>query len=105
MLRARLARVDEVPAGALRAFAVPGVTWPVLATLLDGTIVATAGVCPHEDVGLADGDLDGACLTCPGHGYQFDLRTGACGHDLRLTLRRYRVTIIDDEVWIDLIGS
>jgi nitrite reductase/ring-hydroxylating ferredoxin subunit len=103
MLRARLARVGEIPAGAMAAFTVPGVTWPVLATRLDGAIVATAGVCPHEDVGLAAGDLDGACLTCPGHGYQFDLTTGACAHDPRLRLRRYRVTIIDDEVWIDLV--
>ena len=103
MLRARLARVAEIPAGAMAAFTVPGVTWPVLATRLDGEIVATAGVCPHEDVGLADGDLDGACLTCPGHGYRLDVRTGACDHDARLVLRRYRVTIIDDEVWIDLL--
>jgi nitrite reductase/ring-hydroxylating ferredoxin subunit len=103
MLRARLARVDQIPAGTLAAFRVPGLTWPVLATRLDGTIVATTGVCPHEDVALVDGELDGACLTCPGHGYQFDLTTGACAHDPRLHLRRYRVTIIDDEVWIDLV--
>jgi nitrite reductase/ring-hydroxylating ferredoxin subunit len=105
MLRARLARLDEIPAGAMAAFRVPGVTWPVLATVLDGEVIATAGVCPHEDVGLADGDLDGACLTCPGHAYQFDIRTGACAHDARLHLRRYKVTIIDADVWIDLLGT
>lgn len=105
MLRARLARTDEITAGALAAFRVPGVTWPVLATIVDGEIVATAGVCPHEDVGLADGDLDDACLTCPGHGYVFDLRTGACAHDARLVLRRYKVTVIDGDVWIDLVGG
>jgi toluene monooxygenase system ferredoxin subunit len=104
MLRARLVRVDEVPVGTMRAVRVPGVTWPVLVTRLGGEIIATAGVCPHEDVALADGDLDDACLTCPGHGYQFDIRTGACGHDPRLHLRRYRVVVLDDEVWIDLLG-
>lgn len=103
MLRARLARVDEIPAGTMAAFTVPGLTWPVLATRLEGEIVATAGVCPHEDVGLADGELAGACLTCPGHGYVFDITTGACAHDPRLRLRCYRVTVIDDEVWIDLV--
>jgi nitrite reductase/ring-hydroxylating ferredoxin subunit len=103
MLRARVCRVDDVPAGAMAAFTVAGVTWPVLATRLHGEIVATAGVCPHEDVGLADGDLDGACLTCPGHGYRFDVTTGACEHDPRLRLKRYRVTIIDGDVWIDLL--
>ena len=103
MLRARLAPLALLPTGALRAFAVPGVTWPVLAGVLDGEIVATAGVCPHEDVALADGDLDGTRLTCPGHGYQFDLLSGRCAHDAELVLRRYPATVIDGEVWIELI--
>ena len=102
MLRARLARVAELPSETLRPIAVDGLTWPVLAGVFAGEIIATAGVCPHEDVGLADGDLDGCRLTCPGHGYQFDIRTGACRHDRSLTLRRYRAIVIDDEVWIEL---
>lgn len=105
MLRFRLAPLAELPHDRLAAFAVPGLTWPVLATVLDGEVVVTAGVCPHEDVGLADGELDGACLTCPGHGYQFDLRTGACAHDRRLALRRYRATVEGGVVWIELAAA
>ena len=89
----------------MHGFAVEGVTWPVMIATVDDELVSFPGVCPHEDVGLADGDLDGGSLTCPGHGYVFDLRTGACAHDPRLILRRYRVTIIDDEVWIDLLSE
>ena len=103
-LRVRLCRRDEVVAGAMRSFQVAGVTWPVLATELDGTVVAVAGVCPHEDVGLADGDLEDGCLTCPGHAYQFDLRTGACLHDRLLELRRYPVSLdVHGDVWVDLL--
>lgn len=102
MLRARLARLDELPVDTLAAFPLPGLSWPVLAGVFAGEIIATAGVCPHEDVGLADGDVDGYRLTCPGHGYQFDLRTGACRHDRSLCLRRYRATIVDGEVWVEL---
>ena len=47
---------------------------------LDGELVAVPGVCPHEDVELADGDLHGAS-SLPRHGYEFDLRTGRCMHD------------------------
>lgn len=103
MLRARLARLDELPVDDLRAFAVPGLTWPVLAGVVDGEVIATAGVCPHEDVGLDGGAVDDGCLTCPGHGYVFDLRTGACRHDRSLTLRRYRTRVIDGEVWVELV--
>jgi nitrite reductase/ring-hydroxylating ferredoxin subunit len=70
---------------------------------LDGELVVTAGVCPHEDVDLTGGELDGGAITCPGHGYEFDLRTGRCTHDARLVLPRYRVTVTDGEVWIDVV--
>jgi nitrite reductase/ring-hydroxylating ferredoxin subunit len=102
-LRVRVCRVAEV-GGELRAFAVPGVTWPVMAALVDGELVAMPGVCPHQDVSLADyGVLHGATLTCRVHGFEFDVRTGRCEHDPRLYLRRYPVTLIGDEVWVDLL--
>lgn len=103
MLRLRLGALVDLPVGTLRAFTVPGVTWPILAGRFDDEIIATAGVCPHEDVSLADGDVADGCLTCPGHGYVFELRTGACQHDRDLTLRRYRTVVIDGEVWVELV--
>lgn len=105
MLRARLCKLHEVIEGELRVFPLPGLRWPVLATRLGGEIVATAGVCPHEDVGLGDGELCAGRIVCPGHGYIFDLRSGRCQHDADLQLRRYRVTISGDDVWIDLLGA
>ncbi len=102
-LRVRVCRLDEVRDDEVNAFRVTGVTWPVIVTRVDGALVATAGVCPHEDVSLADGYLDGTSLVCPGHGYGFDLHTGRCRHDASLTLRRYAVTLVGDEVWVDLL--
>jgi nitrite reductase/ring-hydroxylating ferredoxin subunit len=102
-LRVRVCTVAEVVDDELRAFAVRGVTWPVIVTRLDGEIVAVPGVCPHEDVPLADGYLHAGAIICPGHAYRFDLRTGRCAHDAGLELRRYPVTIVGDEVWADLL--
>lgn len=104
-LRVRVCRTDEVIGGLLRGFPVPGADWPVMVTRVDGAIVATSSVCPHEDVSLLDGDLDSGVVTCPGHAYELDLVTGRCLHDASLRLRRYAVTIIDDDVWIDLVGA
>lgn len=102
-LRVRVCRTTDVTEGELRGFPVAGVAWPILVTRVDGEIVATSSVCPHEDVSLLDGELDGGVVTCPGHAYELDLRTGRCLHDARLELRRYRVTIVGDDVWIDLV--
>ena len=102
-LRVRVCRIADVADGQLRAFAVAGVTWPVIVTRLDGELIAVPGVCPHEDVALYNGDLLGTTIRCPGHSYDFDLRTGACKHDRDLELRRYPITIVGDEIWVDLL--
>jgi nitrite reductase/ring-hydroxylating ferredoxin subunit len=102
-LRVRVCRVDEVPEGALAGFAIAGLDWPVMVSRVDGEIVATTSVCPHEDVSLLGGALDRGVVTCPGHGYELDLRSGRCMHDPRLFLRRYKVTVVGDEIWIDLV--
>jgi toluene monooxygenase system ferredoxin subunit len=75
----------------------------VLVTRVDGEILATAGVCPHEDVELVDGELTGTIVTCPGHSYELDMKTGQCVHDRTLTLRRYKTTIVGNELWVDLL--
>jgi nitrite reductase/ring-hydroxylating ferredoxin subunit len=102
-LRVKVCSIADVAAGELRAFRVEGVTWPVIVTIVDGEIVACPGVCPHEDVALWDGTLDGANIICRGHGYAFDLHTGRCVHEPALELRRYPVTRIGDEIWVDLL--
>lgn len=103
-LRVRVCELDQVIPGELRAFAVSGVTWPIMMTIADGNLYAFQGVCPHDDVSLADfGALSGAEVTCRVHGYRFDLRSGSCEHAPRLHLRRYPITIIGTQVWVDLL--
>ena len=36
-------------------------------------------------------------------GSSLDLRTGKCRHDASLELRRYKITQISDEIWVDLL--
>lgn len=102
-LRVRVCALSDVVPGELRAFTVKGVTWPVIVTRVEGELIATAGVCPHEDVELADGYLEGHTLICPAHAYAYDLRTGTCAHDRSLTLRRYPITVVGDAIWVDLL--
>ncbi len=105
-LRVRVCELDQVVPGELRAFAVTGVTWPVMVTFADGELFAFQGVCPHDDVSLDDyGALAsaGAEVTCRVHGYSFDLRNGRCEHAPYLHLRRYPITLRGTEVWVDLL--
>lgn len=42
----------------------------------EGRFYATAGLCTHESVHLADGLVMGHLIECPKHNGQFDYRTG-----------------------------
>ena len=48
----------------------------LLLTRLNGTFYALDNKCPHMGGSLADGNLEGATLSCPRHGAKFDVRTG-----------------------------
>jgi toluene monooxygenase system ferredoxin subunit len=103
-LRVFVCRIDEVVPGELRGFAVANVTWPVMVTTVDGAYVAFPGVCPHDDVSLVDyGVREDDLVRCRVHGYRFDLQTGSCEHAPGLHLRRYRVTVVADQLWVDLL--
>jgi nitrite reductase/ring-hydroxylating ferredoxin subunit len=102
----RVCKVSDVVTGEMQAHLVEGLTIPILITrLVDGRFVASAAICPHEDVMLDGGELRGTRVVCPGHGYQFDLETGRCAHDAALRLRRFPARVVGDEVHvlIDLV--
>jgi nitrite reductase/ring-hydroxylating ferredoxin subunit len=69
----------------------------------DGTYYAIDDFCPHMGASLAGGCLDGNVVTCPWHGWQYDIR---CGKHLvsSITLTHYPIEIRAGKVWIDLEG-
>jgi len=102
MMRVRVCPADEVAPGQMKGFAVDSIEWPVLVANVDGVLHATSSVCPHEDVSLLEGALAAGCITCPGHAYEFDLASGRCAHDSALTLFRFKTTIVDGDLYVEL---
>jgi nitrite reductase/ring-hydroxylating ferredoxin subunit len=49
----------------------------VIVCRVAGTLYAVPDNCSHRDAKLSEGRLRGSLLTCPLHGAQFDVRTGA----------------------------
>ena len=50
----------------------------------------------------AAGRLEGCVLTCPWHGWQYDVRTGENEFDRALKLETYEVVVEDGEVKVVL---
>ena len=67
-----------------------------------GKVVATSGQCPHNEGPLSEGEVDGTVLTCPWHGWQFDLVTGECLEDDTIFLERFPVRIDGDDIMVML---
>lgn len=58
--------------------------------------------CPHQGAPLGDGWLDGHSLTCPLHGWQFDVRTGEMPGSPKIKVKRYPVRVEGDAIFADL---
>ncbi|HMI83898.1 MAG TPA: Rieske 2Fe-2S domain-containing protein [Polyangiaceae bacterium] len=72
-LVARLKKAD-LPAGAMRRVIYS--PFHVLVVNLGGVPYAIDDTCNHAGDSLARGELSGCVISCPAHGYLFDVRTG-----------------------------
>jgi nitrite reductase/ring-hydroxylating ferredoxin subunit len=75
----------------------------VLLVKTKGVVYACERECPHQGAPL-EGALvkEAGRLSCPRHGYRFDLASGACLDHPEFTLRTYPVEIRGDEIYVDL---
>jgi nitrite reductase/ring-hydroxylating ferredoxin subunit len=94
------ARVDEIPPGTLKTVHV-GEHAIALANV-DGHFYATQNACLHLEGPLGEGRLRGSVLTCPWHGWQYDIRTGANEFDHAIRLRTFDVRVEDGDVKVAL---
>jgi nitrite reductase/ring-hydroxylating ferredoxin subunit len=45
---------------------------------IDGGFFAIDNACPHAGAPLSEGELEGTRITCPFHGWAFDVISGKC---------------------------
>ena len=91
-----VARLDEIAPGSLACVRV-GEQEVALARVGD-EVYAVDGHCIHLQGPLCEGRLDGYVLTCPWHGWQYDVRTGENEFDRAIKLRTYEVEVADGEI-------
>lgn len=76
----------------------------IILTRYEGEVMALAGRCPHAAARLDTGTLYRHKLTCPDHGYCFDIRNGRTlwPPDEAVRLRRYPVKEEDGVIKLKL---
>lgn len=69
---------------------------------VDGQVKAIDGICAHAGGPVAKGAVAGNVVTCPWHGWQYDINTGT--HCLTPTIcqQPFDVTVEDDHVFVEI---
>lgn len=101
MSKTTLCKRDAVPVNGMKGCETDDGTLVLLADT-DGELFAWQGLCPHQEVCLADGLYDGKILTCHQHLWQWDVRTGDPIGMAEEPLAGYRVSVQDGEVVVEM---
>ena len=91
---------DQVPEGTAREFEISGRRVAVFA--IEGSFYALDSRCPHRGGPLAEGLIEGRTVTCPWHGWTFDLQSGQRLNGAPSSIGCYRVLATDGELMIEL---
>ena len=102
MAETRVASLDEVPPG--RPTLVEAQGTPVVLVRVGDSVYACNDTCGHQGGPLSEGKLSGTRLTCPWHGWMYDVKTGACLMPSRGGAVPTYPTRVDETggVWIDV---
>lgn len=63
---------------------------------------ALTNACPHHGGPIGDGALDGKIVTCPWHGWEFDVTTGKMPVNPRIGIKTYAVQQEGDDIKVEL---
>ncbi|MGB6432247.1 MAG: Rieske 2Fe-2S domain-containing protein [Candidatus Acidiferrales bacterium] len=96
----RAAKTDELPAGSVREFQVEGTTLAI--ANVDGKFYAINNTCLHRGGPLGQGELQGKVLTCPWHGWQYDVTNGKLLMNPAVGVACYPIEVKGDDIWVEL---
>lgn len=98
----KVAKVNEMPPGTAREFHANGT---VIALFnVDGKLYATDNTCLHRGGPLGQGPLEGEIVTCPWHGWQYNVCTGEAVFNKEIKVDTYEVKVEGDDIVVRIEG-
>jgi len=96
----KVAQVSDIPPGSGKVVEANGKTIAVFNC--DGTFYAIDNTCKHRGGPLGEGSLSGATVTCPWHGWEYDVTSGGCQTDPSITVQKFAVKVDGDDVLVSV---
>jgi NAD(P)H-dependent nitrite reductase small subunit len=100
-VKARCGKAAELPPGSSKVVQIRG--HAVAIFNMGGALYALDNTCPHQGGPLGEGYLeDNGIVSCPWHGWTFDLKTGVSPIDPDLKVACYPVRVADGDIVVEL---
>ena len=96
----KVATKTDIPLGTGKVVEVGGKTIAVFNC--EGAFYAIDNTCKHRGGPLGEGSVSGTTVTCPWHGWEYDVRSGECTMDHSITVQRFEVTVQGDDLLLNV---
>ena len=96
----KVASKAEIPPGTGKVVQVGGKAVAVFNC--DGAFYAMDNTCKHRGGPLGEGTVSGTSVSCPWHGWEYDVTSGACHMDPAITVQTFPVTVQGDDVLVSV---
>jgi nitrite reductase/ring-hydroxylating ferredoxin subunit len=100
MVRVRVGRSSDVPAGEGRVVEAGGRSLALFN--VDGAYYALDNSCAHRGGPLGEGELNGTVVTCPWHGWRWDVKTGANANNPAVKMACFPVSVEAGDVFVEI---
>jgi len=95
-----VAKIAEVPLWGKKVVTVNGID--VVLINDKGKIFACDNECPHQGSPMKAGIVKDGVISCPRHGWHFNLVDGASTDHPGFTLKTYYVEVVGDDIMIEI---
>src|SRR3977135_2492163 len=96
----RVAKATDIAPGQIREIRLEGMT--IAVANVEGQFHAISNTCLHRGGPLGQGSLQGNVVTCPWHGWSFDVTSGKVHHSQTVGVACYPVELRDDGLYVDI---
>ena len=96
----RVANNEEIPIGEGRSYEVGDRAVAIFN--VNNEFFAIDDMCPHMGASLATGHLEDCVVTCPLHGWRFDVRDGTWRENPRVATDHFAVEVRNNEIFVDV---
>jgi nitrite reductase (NADH) small subunit len=96
----KVASKKDIPDKEGRVFDVKGKQVAVFN--VNGNLCAMDNICPHRGGPLGEGAVEGNVVSCPWHGWQFDVTTGVSPVNPAAKVKKFNCKVDGDDISVEV---